>query len=211
MGGRAVGVMTKYPSLGQVKTRLAADVGDEAALRLYRLLLEQVHREMTGQAQFETFAMVTPRDRVTLFEQEYAGFTGCLEQRGDDLGERMLYALDQLLHEPGCAAAILIGCDVPALSAEFVDKAFAALVYHDLVLGPTSDGGYYLIGMKKLLRPLFEGPPWGGPRVLATTLDIAAANGYAVALLDRLDDLDTLADLRRFPKLAEEADIEIQT
>jgi hypothetical protein len=112
-----------------------------------------------------------------------------------DLGARLSAAFAELLRDTG-DRAIVIGSDCPRLGEDIVDAGFAALETHDVVAGPSSDGGYYLIGLAKPAPALFRGIDWGTERVLAQTLE--AARGLALERLVELDDVDTTEDLVRW-------------
>lgn len=118
-------------------------------------------------------------------------------QEGPDLGARLETAFAGLLSDPR-ARAVVIGSDCPDLRPGVIREAFAALDGHDLVLGPARDGGYYLIGLRRAAPELFAGVPWGTERVMAETLERAAAAGISAARLGDLDDIDTPDDLVRF-------------
>jgi hypothetical protein len=117
-------------------------------------------------------------------------------QEGGDLGARMLHALSAAL-AGGAARAAVIGSDVPWLTREAVEAAFAGLEGHDLVLGPSPDGGYYLIALRQAHPGLFADVPWSTPEVLRATRERAARLGLRVRLLPPLPDVDTVEDLRR--------------
>ncbi len=198
----AVGLMAKYPQSGIVKTRLAATVGPERALRVYEKLLQSILDTCTGLPADQCLrsVFVTPLELVQPFARRYPGLDLYRAQSGADLGERMRQALDELLDHPGVGAAMLIGADIPELSVQLINRATALLGTADLVLGPTVDGGYYLIGMTRLQAGLFTGIEWGSAEVLATTLAIAEQLELHVAMLPELRDLDEADDLEYFPE-----------
>jgi rSAM/selenodomain-associated transferase 1 len=123
--------------------------------------------------------------------------TGVAErsQAGADLGERLERAFEELL--AGGAHAAVFGSDCPWLGVDHITQAFDALERADVVVGPASDGGYTLIGLRAPQPELFRGIEWGTPRVLEQTLERANASGLAIERLDTLDDLDTAEDLVR--------------
>jgi rSAM/selenodomain-associated transferase 1 len=114
-------------------------------------------------------------------------------QEGHDLGERMASAF-ACSFELGMDKVVLIGTDCPSLQSEHLNQAFEALTHSDLVLGPATDGGYYLIGMKRRADYLFEGITWSTAEVLSQTLAVATAHGLHFTLLDELSDIDTQED-----------------
>ncbi len=117
-------------------------------------------------------------------------------QKEGDIGDRMFYAFEEQFGM--CAQrVVLIGTDIPGLSASVLERAFQELLSRDLVLGPAEDGGYYLIGLnRRPNRALFTGIPWGSQEVLKSTLNIAKGLGFSVALLERLRDIDEPEDLK---------------
>lgn len=120
-----------------------------------------------------------------------------LPQRGADLGERLQHCFAELF-ALGFASVVAIGADSPTLPGENVYDAFEALVEEDaVVLGPTDDGGYYLIGMRQMYDGLFQGIPWSSAEVLNTTIKRAEAAEVDVLLLPEWYDVDTPAALER--------------
>jgi hypothetical protein len=138
-------------------------------------------------------------------EQEVGSLAGpaipCLPQRGADLGARMLGAVRYLLEDRTYDAALLVGSDIPLVTASHVREAADTLQADGgLVLGPADDGGYYLIGMTQPHAALFEGIAWGGESVLADTLRVAERIGVGVRLVRRAYDVDTFDDLSRLER-----------
>jgi rSAM/selenodomain-associated transferase 1 len=121
-------------------------------------------------------------------------------QRGADLGERMSEAFSAAFHA-GFSRVICIGSDCLELSANLITDAFKALGSSDVVLGPAVDGGYYLVGMKKLYTPVFKDKEWSTPNVLLDTLLSVKQLGLTYHLLPTLNDIDTMQDLT--PELLE--------
>jgi hypothetical protein len=127
--------------------------------------------------------------------QSWLGTSVIYRQQGDgDLGRRMAIAFQTAL-EAGKQRVVVIGTDCPDLKAEVMVKAFHALEQHDLVLGPAQDGGYYLIGLCRLIPELFTGISWSTAEVLQQTMSIAQRLELAVAYLPRLSDVDRPEDL----------------
>jgi len=198
-----LGLMAKFPTRGLAKTRLAADVGDEEALQVYRRLLRRTLRTVTAldREEFHVASFVTPSDKLRKFADRFPGCDSYLAQSGGDLGHRMAQSLEELLEIKGVDQAILIGADIPEISPELLITAAERLRRNDLVLGPTEDGGYYLIGMRRVHSELFDQIPWGTKRVLGHTLDVARRSNLDVSLLDVLRDLDDADDLEHFLKI----------
>lgn len=192
---RIVGVFAKEPVPGRVKTRLAADLGDERAAEVYRALGRSTVDGLRGGA-YRLIVFADPPEAAT--GGALAGWLGAegveyRPQSGGDLGRRMAAALDECLAEAD--AACLVGTDIPGIDEETAEAAFRALSEHDVVLGPATDGGYYLVGLSRPLPELFENVPWSTGLVLSETLARAGRIGVGVALLDTRTDVDTLADV----------------
>ena len=190
----------KAPLKGQIKSRLAAAIGNDAALNLYRrFVLDAIDT-------VETLALPLricfyPPHAGTTIRAWLGNKLDCMPQQGDDLGERMESAFKQVFQE-GHDRAVLIGSDIPALSALIIDEAFTSLSVHDAVLGPAADGGYYLIGFTaKTFQPdLFRHIAWSTNTVFDETLARFEESGQQVHLLPKLHDVDTQDDLRIFFK-----------
>jgi len=118
-------------------------------------------------------------------------------QAGSDLGRRLEHAFGTVF-EHGAQKAIVLATDVPDVSADIIDEAFRGLDSFDVVLGPCPDGGYYLLGMKKLHKELFANIPWSTNQVLNETSDVVRRLGFTVRWLPALADIDTGEDLRRW-------------
>lgn len=196
----AIGLMARYPELGLVKTRLARTVGEHKAWEVYCTILGKAHellRHLDSSA-IRRAVFVTPKSDLAVFKQKYQGLDAYWEQAGRDLGRRMQNALNLLLSDKRTSKACLIGTDSPEIKATTVKVAFGFLDDHDLVLGPSLDGGYYLIGMRRVYPELFDGIKWGSDTVLEETLGIADRLHLQVALLPKLRDLDDEGDLKYF-------------
>lgn len=185
-------IFVRNPEKGKVKKRLAKDIGEEAALRVYLQLLEHTHAVTNGIGVSKEifYSEHIPQDHL------WNGYEPRL-QKGEALGERMERAFQQGFQE-GFHQIVLIGSDLPELRPEDLQQAFLALDTFDHVLGPAEDGGYYLIGMKSLNSKLFRNKTWGTNKVLEETLkDLKYESNY---LLDKRRDLDTYEDLETFPQ-----------
>ncbi len=196
----AIGLMARYPTQGQVKTRLAKTIGDERALQIYRALLQYSSKLMTdlNRQLFMPAVFVYPEEDLLKFQEDYPSFDLYSKQTGDNLGERMKHALHSLLSFDNISTALLIGADCPELTTELLLTIPSLLEDNDLVLGPSQDGGYYLIGMKKIHEKLFSGIKWGTSTVLERTLATTIQIGLKVKLLEQLRDLDDEKDLTYF-------------
>lgn len=202
-GSDTLVVFARYPTPGSTKTRLAADVGDDAAAHLYEAFV----RDLVGRfaaAPFEVRWAVAPPDPgfAALFGLPQAA---CVDQQGDDLGARMLHALRQHLPVED-ARCVLIGSDAPHLTVERVQGALECLERADLVLGPALDGGYYLIGARRP-HDVFTGIQWSVSTVYEETVARAATLGLAVESLPADFDVDERADLDRLRRVLEEGGV----
>jgi hypothetical protein len=179
-----------------VKTRLAAVLGDEMAVGLYkRFLLDMLSTLNKGTFLF--YLCVYPVDALedikTWLGQEYL----YMLQQGGHLGERMKNAFTEALAMK-FKRVVLIGSDIPSLPLEFIEEAFISLEKRDVVIGPSVDGGYYLIGFRddKFSPRAFKGIPWSTERVFGETMKVLEQEGLTVHLLKTLRDIDTVQDLR---------------
>ncbi len=187
----ALAVMAKWPSPGEVKTRLAETIGGAEAARVQLDMLRETVRLQLGRGFFDCIAG-SPDEALERFRQAFPS-ARVIAQGGGDLGARMESVAARLLE---CRRAVIIlGADSPDLPVEYVDEGLERLGQADAVLGPCIDGGFYLIGLKAVHAKLFEGVEWGGPGVLKQVLTNATALGLETALLPRWQDIDTIADL----------------
>ncbi len=183
----------RAPRPGQVKTRLAADVGPDAALEIYRTLGLRVVDQIAGVSSITVW--YEPADA----EEEMRAWLGDLRfeaQPEGDLGARLTHAFAaHFTAHPG-EPAIAVGADAPDVDAAAIETAGNALRSTDVVLGPATDGGYYLIGLARPLPELFQDMPWGTEEVLDATR--AACKGMRITpeLLPVLRDVDRLSDLK---------------
>jgi rSAM/selenodomain-associated transferase 1 len=201
----ALVVLTKAPIRGCVKTRLAAAIGPDAALRVHQRLvahtLHEVERACAALAPIDVVVRVTP-DAAAASARTWVPPAIRIATQGDgDLGARMERAMEAAF-AAGAGRVVLIGTDCPGLLGAHIVEAFAALERADVVVGPARDGGYWLIGARAPTSALFRDVPWSTPEVVALTLARALEAGRSVALLGVLDDLDTAEDLARHPSLS---------
>jgi len=178
-------VFAKAPRLGNVKTRLAADIGPVAASGFYRRTLNDVLRRLASDRRWTCHLAVTP-DRAVDGHRFWPRPFNAIGQGPGDLGERMNRVFQDLPPGP----VVLVGTDVPGIRAAHFTDAFRALGNNDAVFGPARDGGYWLVGARRrpVVPDLFGGITWSTPRTLKDTL--TKLNGKKVALLDPLDDID---------------------
>ncbi len=193
---RQVILFGRYPVAGQTKTRLIPTLGVLGAADLQRRLTERAVAALSGNGSaplsfaFSGGRPAQVRRWLARFKIRY------VPQPEGDLGRRMRQVLDRTLAQ-GARQVVLAGTDVPGLTARHVRMAFAALGDHDLVLGPSTDGGYWLVGCRRPAE-IFDNIPWGSAEVLAHTLAAARKQALSTVLLPALDDIDTEADLKKW-------------
>ncbi len=188
-------VFVKAPRPGAVKTRLAAALGAGPAAAVYRAIAaEEIRRTAPRDAEYERVFCFDPPDAEDEIARWLPG-EALRPQQGPDLGARMARAFADAF-EAGARRVAVVGTDVPACGRAHVAEAFRALDEHDLVLGPTHDGGYYLVALDRPRPALFQAIPWSTPSVLPATAERAGVLGLSVRMLDPLRDVDTLDDLR---------------
>lgn len=184
-------VFVKNAKLGHAKTRLAASIGDQAAFEVYKTLLALTERE-TRSLEGATIHIYFSSE---LSEENWAGQTKFV-QHGADLGERMRNAF-QHGFDLGFKRIIGVGSDLPDLNQPIMQAGLDALTTNDAVFGPAEDGGYYLIGMNRMIPCIFENKPWSQEELLTVTLHDLKKEGHSVTILQPLNDIDTLEDLRK--------------
>lgn len=191
---RTLLVFAKAPRPGTVKTRLAADVGDAEATRIYRALGSGVV-DAVRTGPWTTVVCYAPADARPEMRR-WLGDPHLVfrPQAGGDLGRRMERAVEDAFAE-GADAVCVVGADTPCIDGGLVDRAFHALEDHDVVLGPAKDGGYWLVGVDRPRPELFRDVPWSTPRVLEVTRARVRAAGLREQLLPVLADVDRLDDV----------------
>lgn len=184
----------KEPRPGAVKSRLASRIGPGPAAAVYRSIAdEEIRRTAPRGDEYERLFFFDPPASRPRIEEWLPGQV-LLAQGEGDLGERMARAFAEAFRRGACRAAV-IGTDVPRLAREDVLEAFASLDEHEVAIGPATDGGYYLLALKRPDPDLFRGIPWSTPQVLTATLDRAGRAGRSVRVLRTLGDVDTAEDL----------------
>ena len=192
---RQLGMFAKYWEPGRVKTRLAASIGNDAASGVYQGFVRCLVRRLAGRAE-RCVVYFTPPERREAFA-ELVGAAWQLELQGEgDLGARMQRYFDDALRA-GYHKVLLIGSDSPTLPAGRIDEAFAALDDAPVVLGPTPDGGYYLVGISECVPPIFQGVAWSTERVWQQTIGRLRDAGCRYAELPPCYDVDEACDLER--------------
>jgi hypothetical protein len=187
---QAIIVFQKFPEPGKVKTRLASTIGAEKATYIYNYLLAYTH-ELLKQVSADILVfhegVIAKKDYP---EENYRFYP----QEGDNLGHKMYTAFVRAFEE-GYEKVLIIGTDCHELKNSHLEEAFNALETHDLALGPAFDGGYYLIGLKKVDPRLFKNIQWSTSSVLSQTMDRAHEAKMKTSLLEKLNDIDEYQDL----------------
>lgn len=190
-------IFTRNPELGKAKTRLAKTVGDETALEIYKFLLKKTRDvSLKVNADKAVYYSVKVRENDIWDAKIYQKY----QQKGEDLGVRMLNAFKNGF-KAGYEKIIIIGSDLYDLSPENIDNAFYQLDKNEVVIGPALDGGYYLLGMKKLHPKVFLNKNWGSATVKTDTLQDLIYQ--QVKLLEEKNDIDVYEDIISIPEIME--------
>jgi len=186
----------RYPVPGRAKTRLIPALGPLCAADLHRRLAERAFRTVQmAAASLGAGVEVRFDGREEKRMRNWLGGPARFARQGPgDLGRRMQVAFAEAF-QGGCPRVVLLGADVPGIAPRHLEAAAQALWNHDLVLGPSTDGGYWLIGMKRVLD-VFRGVQWGAAAVLAQSLEAARTQGLSVHLMEPESDMDTIDDIR---------------
>ncbi|NNE90782.1 MAG: glycosyltransferase [Verrucomicrobiales bacterium] len=200
---RIILLFLKLPVPGSVKTRLAAGLSGEnpgeQAADIYRRLVDEVLRVISVSEWDELRICFEPPDAEQAV-QEWLNLpkSGPVVFQGQfqgDLGERLEFATESAFSQnPGGAKLILLGTDCIEISPDTFSRTWSELDSHDLVFGPTNDGGYYLAGLNEPAPEIFTGIPWSTEHTLSASLETAKTAGRKIALLETLNDVDTAED-----------------
>ncbi|MGI9551700.1 MAG: TIGR04282 family arsenosugar biosynthesis glycosyltransferase [Aurantibacter sp.] len=183
-------IFTRNPILGKCKTRLAQSIGDEAALEIYKFLL----RHTVGITRdLKLVKQVHYSDEIWNNDVWDSTFYDKRLQKGSDLGIRMANAFQEGFAS-GFEKIVIIGSDILDLNQSDIENAFSELDDKDFVIGPAKDGGYYLLGMKKLNLDLFKNKKWGTSTVLSDSSN--DLRGEKLALLEERNDIDLYEDIK---------------
>ena len=189
----ALMIFARHPEAGKVKTRLAATIGNDAALSIYTQLVKHTV-SITKDLPVDKFVFYA--DEVVPEDLWPAAHYFKDIQKGNDLGDRMKHGFDSIFRK-GYNMAVVIGTDCPGLSAPALMDAFDSLNTHDVVIGPAVDGGYYILGMKQPWPPLFKDIRWSTSSVFDETLKRCSALPLKYTLLPVLQDIDEEKDLKQ--------------
>lgn len=190
---RVLIIFVKYPQAGFVKTRLAKEIGKEKAARLYRLFVKAILAR-TNDANFTRFIFYSPLEKETQIRQWLNYPPYLYPQEGDNLGKRLSNAFE-FTFKRGAKKAVVIGTDSPTVGKETVIKAFEELEQNDCVIGPSTDGGYYLLGLSNFRREIFDNIEWDTDIVFRQTVNILKGLKLQLSFLDEDFDVDNSQDL----------------
>lgn len=190
-------VFLKHPEKGKVKTRLAKDIGESAALFVYEELI--AHTLDVAKSSLTDVWLFYNHDDIELPKPD-SKRTFVQIQNGNDLGQKMNNAFETVFQQ-GYQKAIIIGSDCIELHQNHIKMAFQKLTLNDIVIGPAHDGGYYLLGQKKLHPEIFEDINWSTREVFEKTVEKVTSLGLKHTTLETLSDIDTLEELKRNPIL----------
>ncbi len=200
---RCVVLFVKFPEKGKVKSRLAQDLGGDFVLLLYRsMVLDTI--DMLKKSHFPFRVCFEPPGSGERVQQWLGMEYAYMPQTGVDLGERMEQAFVRLFSE-GMHEVLLIGSDIPGLTADVIGEAFRSLARFDAVVGPANDGGYYLVGFTKnaFLPRIFHGVQWSTGRVFQETVERLRRAKRSIHILPECIDADTREDLKAILNLRE--------
>lgn len=194
-------IMAKRPLRGTVKTRIAAELGNDLALKVYIRLLQHARSVAREFARYTggAYGWWVAGDGGAAWADGFDPDADVVAaQHGADLGARMQQAFADAFAR-GWHPVVMMGCDAPQLSGKLLADVAAAACTYDAAIVPAHDGGYVAIALSRLIPPLFAGPDWGSSSVLATTKKILAREHLTCQLFPAQADLDTIQDLCGFP------------
>ncbi len=200
-GREVLAIMARFPEAGAVKKRLARDLGDARTLDVYKAFLEDLNDKF-GRGKRPLVWYYTPAGSP--FEDWMGGSAACREQSGDTLPERLRGVVGELFRD-GFDRVVVTGADCPHMSIGEVDAAFEGLRESDVVLLPSEDGGYNLVGLRSP-SDLFSGVALGTEAALRETVDRARTLGLTCRFLPPSFDVDTIEDLQRLRDFLAETD-----
>lgn len=194
MTKQALIIFVRNPILGKVKTRLAATIGDEATLEVYRKLLQHTHMVTRD---FNADKFLWYADEVNTNDIWENHIYHKQQQPGGELGKKMSSAFRDAFNK-GYQRCCIIGSDCMQLNKNILTEAFSHLQTKEMVIGPSVDGGYYLLGMNTYTPQIFENKQWSTDSVFETTVEDCRASDLSFAVLPQLHDIDTEADWNHY-------------
>jgi rSAM/selenodomain-associated transferase 1 len=189
-------IMAKEPRVGLTKTRLCPPLTLDEAARLYEALLRDSISLANGLVGIDLAIAVTPPESIAYFKNISPPDTLLMPVECIDIGDCLTQVLGNLL-DMGYPSALAFNADGPSVPQEYIQTAVNKLDACDVVLGPSEDGGYYLVGLKQLHAEIFVGVSWSTPKVLSQTLTKIKVLGLEAELLPPWFDVDNAADIER--------------
>jgi uncharacterized protein len=201
MSKNKVIIFLKYPETGKVKTRISKTLGGNFASEFYKICAEYILNECLKlkEAGIDLYILYEGPENKNKIKNWVPGSFTLVCQKGEDLGKRMYNAFSNLYKDKD-EKIILIGTDIPDLSSSLIKETFKYLENYETVIGPSSDGGYYLIGLAKLNKDIFSGVPWSTDKVLEITLKKLEEVNSSYKLLPELIDIDSEDDIVKWLK-----------
>jgi len=194
----AVVLMSRAPVAGKTKTRLESHLKAEECAELHQAFLKDINSKFLNlkkmYSRLDLYLSYTPAESSDLFAEIIDEQFTRIPQRGQDLGERMYNAAVDA-YQKSKLPVIITGSDLPLLDIDIFKEALAGLKERDIVIGPSADGGYYLIGMKKAEKFLFDFESWGNASVLEETIREASRHNLKSHFLPEVSDVDTFKEL----------------
>ncbi|PKL89677.1 MAG: hypothetical protein CVV23_04190 [Ignavibacteriae bacterium HGW-Ignavibacteriae-2] len=187
-------LFTRFPTEGKVKTRLASTVGNYYAALFYKIIAKKIISDVKlvkNIYQYIFYSEKTERNKIKNWLGRNFFYHN---QVGDDLGERMKFAFEKVFSH-GAQKVIIVGTDIPEISKRVIENAIDLLDTNDTVIGPSKDGGFYLLGMKKYYPALFDGIKYSTDSVFSKTIEKSKGLNLKLSLLPELMDIDTESDL----------------
>ncbi len=193
-------IFSKYPQYGKVKTRLAATIGNEKAIKFYNVCAKHLFDAAAAlNGDTEIFLYFYPQNELKKIKEWVSKDFNYLPQSNGDLGTKMNRSFNEAFAK-GMEKVVIVGTDIPDVDSELLKKAFDELERHDVVIGPTYDGGYYLLGLKKPVPSIFRNIEWSTHHVFDQTLKKLRELGLKPKLLNKLHDIDTELELLNWLK-----------
>lgn len=189
---KALILFIKFPRPNEVKTRLAAQIGNDLAISFYRFCVDRITKEMK-KVSADCFVFVSKEDDIPAARDWLGRDMLYRSQRGTSLGEKIQNAFKEI--QKDYSKVILLGSDIPDLSSQILNKGFENLEENDVTIGPCPDGGYYLVGLKKPSPQIFDDINWSTDQVFEQTLHKMRTLGLTYSQLPLLSDVDTRDDL----------------
>ncbi len=192
----AIIIFTRYPEPGKVKTRLADSIGENSSCLIHKILAERIFNEclLLNKNDFQAFVFY-PKENSEEQIRDWIDRRFILHhQIGNTLGEKMKNAFDTVF-SLGFKKIVITGTDIPDISKSLLSKCFLELEKNDLVIGPSNDGGYYLLGMNKFTHEVFDNIKWSTDSVFQKTIEIINENNLSFTTIEKLIDIDVKEDL----------------